>query len=295
MTTELSRILQSVADYATVFVQDSRHLAQDAYLIAIYRGDVRRKGTPIPVEAMLMTSPVIHGCDLDRYVGADLARTLQLSSEGSQHLVALTPGQVMRIDGLLGEQIERELRDVFLNPEWQKLIETKQLFEDMMETRRERREVIPQAWIDKLGHINAQLNAGQGDPGALYSAIVEGHPQFDGAPVLRNLIPIKVSSTAEAERKLFAAQDLYTQMLEARAKAEYAMQHGKSTAVRRKGEEALRQFDNEGVTAEAVEILRNVTLVELQRLAREAEARFGPAETVETNAAKLRKSASMGM
>lgn len=277
MSTTPSPILKAVAEQATVFVQDSRHLANDAYLISIYRGDVRRKGAVIPVESILLTSPVIYGMDLARYVGDELAGLLRRSSEGGQHLAALTPEQVLKIEGFLVEQIERELATAFENPEWRKLVDMKQLIEDMIETRKERSEAIPQAWVDKLAGIKAQLRSETTTGDALYSNEVEGHPMVDGAPMLRNLIPIKVSSADEALRKLYAAQDLYGEMLGARARAEHAQGVARTAAEKRSATATLKDLDNRGVTAEAVDTLRNVTLVELQRLAREAEVRFGPA------------------
>ena len=102
---------------------------------------------------------------------------------------------------------------------------------------------------------------------------------FDGSPMLRNLIPIKVTSLADAERKLFAAQDLYSKLSGDRAKAKYALSIAKTAQQKKDAQKALHDLNNSGATEDAVDTMRQETLPELQRLVNAAEDKFGSAKT----------------
>lgn len=162
----------------------------------------------------------------------------------------------------------------------EKLKAKRELIADMIETKRSNREKVPAAWETQLAGIDAQLR-GEIDASAIYSLVVDGHPMFDGPPILRNLIPIKVTNSAEAERKLFAAQTLEAKLLGERSKAKHALSIAKTANQKNIAKKALQELDNSGITDDALETLRNVTLPELLRLSKAADERFGttPAET----------------
>jgi hypothetical protein len=158
--------------------------------------------------------------------------------------------------------------------EKQKLLDKKQLYSDMMETKAANGEKIPEQWKVSLSEIEAKLR-GDSVGEHVFSLVVEGHPMFDGFPILRNLVPIKVASFSEAERKLFSAQDLYSKIAGERAKAAHAKAIAKTVAQKKAAIAAMQKLDNNGATEDAVETLRSVTIPELQRIAKEAEQKFG--------------------
>ena len=158
--------------------------------------------------------------------------------------------------------------------EKQKLLDKKQLYSDMMETKAANGEKIPEQWKVSLSEIDAKLR-GDSVGEHVFSLVVEGHPMFDGFPILRNLVPIKVDSFSEAERKLFSAQDLYSKIAGERAKAAHAKAIAKTVAQKKAAIAAMQKLDNNGATEDAVETLRSVTIPELQRIAKEAEQKFG--------------------
>ena len=144
----------------------------------------------------------------------------------------------------------------------------------MMETKAANGEKIPEQWKVSLSEIDAKLR-GDSVGEHVFSLVVEGHPMFDGFPILRNLVPIKVDSFSEAERKLFSAQDLYSKIAGERAKAAHAKAIAKTVAQKKAAIAAMQKLDNNGATEDAVETLRSVTIPELQRIAKEAEQKFG--------------------
>lgn len=116
----------------------------------------------------------------------------------------------------------------------QALEEKRQTILDMIETKKERREPIPEGWIEKLTEISAQLRGEKVDREEIYSMEVAGHPMFDGPPVLRNLIPIKVKNAEAAQRALDRALELERQVLTEFSGAKYALQSAKTAAQKKR-------------------------------------------------------------
>jgi hypothetical protein len=159
----------------------------------------------------------------------------------------------------------------------QSLEEQRQMIIDMIATKKENREAIPEAWIKRLAELTAQLRGDVADDDSIYSLEVEGHPMFDGPPVLRNLIPIKVSSVADAQRKL----DQALKLERAAATDFYAARHAvaiATSAARKKAAQArLAMLTNQGWDEDVLKTLRDITIAELSRLLDAAVAKWGGA------------------
>lgn len=148
----------------------------------------------------------------------------------------------------------------------QALEEKRQTILDMIETKKERREPIPEGWIDKLTEISAQLRGEKVDREEIYSMEVAGHPMFDGPPVLRNLIPIKVKNAEAAQRALDRALELEKQVATEFYGARYALQSAKNAAAKKAAQARIKKLTDQGWDDDALKTLREETIEELSRL-----------------------------
>ena len=153
----------------------------------------------------------------------------------------------------------------------------RQMVEDMIATKRANREAVSDAWVKRLADLSAQQRGEKADDGAVYSLEVEGHPLYDGRPVLRNLVPIKVSSVADAQRKLDNALDLERKVATEFYGAQQAMRAAKTAAQKKAAQARLTALNNQGWDADSLKALRATTIGELSRLLDTATERFGAA------------------
>ncbi|HPL80399.1 MAG TPA: hypothetical protein PKY40_15415, partial [Burkholderiaceae bacterium] len=147
----------------------------------------------------------------------------------------------------------------------------------MIATKRANREVVPDAWVKRLADLSAQQRGEKADDGAVYSLEVEGHPMYDGRPVLRNLVPIKVSSVADAQRKLDNANTLEGKVAKEFYAAQYDLKQAKTAAQKKAAKARLDKLNNQGWDEDALKALRDTTIAELSRLVDAAQEKFGAA------------------
>jgi len=159
----------------------------------------------------------------------------------------------------------------------QELQDARQMVEDMIATKRANREVVPDAWVKRLADLSAQQRGEKADDGAVYSLEVEGHPMYDGRPVLRNLVPIKVSSVADAQRKLDNANTLEGKVAKEFYAAQYDLKQAKTAAQKKAAKARLDKLNNQGWDEDALKALRDTTIAELSRLVDAAQEKFGAA------------------
>jgi len=146
------------------------------------------------------------------------------------------------------------------------LEEKRQMVADMIETKKANREAVPEAWIKKLADLSAQLRGETISEGETYSMEVAGHPLFDGPPVLRNLIPIKVKDSDAAQRALDRALDLEKQFATEFYGAKQALKSARTAAEKKAAQARIKKLNDQGWDEDALQTLRNETIQELSRL-----------------------------
>lgn len=146
------------------------------------------------------------------------------------------------------------------------LEEKRQMIADMIETKKANREPVPEAWIKRLADLSAQLRGETISEGETYSMEVAGHPLFDGPPVLRNLIPIKVKDSDAAQRALDRALDLEKQFATEFYGARQALSVAKTAAQKKAAQARIKKLNDQGWDEDALKTLRNETIQELSRL-----------------------------
>jgi uncharacterized protein len=146
------------------------------------------------------------------------------------------------------------------------LEEKRQMVADMIETKKANREAVPEAWIKRLADLSAQLRGETISEGETYSMEVAGHPLFDGPPVLRNLIPIKVKDSDSAQRALDRALDLEKQFATEFYGAKQALKSAKTAAEKKAAQARIKKLNDQGWDEDALQTLRNETIQELSRL-----------------------------
>ena len=149
----------------------------------------------------------------------------------------------------------------------------REMLQDAIVSAKENRKPYQQ-YVDRLS-IAKQIDEGVPvDATAIFSNAVEGHPENNNYPLLRNLVPISVRSLAEIERKINFANDLYADANSKLSKAEYAFKIAKTPKEKRDANVNIKKLESEFINREAVDALRNETLPELNRLYKLAEERF---------------------
>lgn len=148
----------------------------------------------------------------------------------------------------------------------QALEEKRQMVADMIETKKANREAVPEAWIKRLADLSAQLRGETISDGETYSMEVAGHPLFDGPPVLRNLIPIKVKDSDAAQRALDRALDLEKQFATEFYGANQALKSARTAAEKKSAQTRIKKLNDQGWDEDALKTLRNETIQELSRL-----------------------------
>ncbi len=148
----------------------------------------------------------------------------------------------------------------------QALEDQRQSITDMIETKKENRQPIPEGWIKRLAEISAQLRGETVEPGVTYSREVAGHPLFDGPPVLRNLIPIKVANSEAAQKALDRALDLEKKFATEFYSARQALKSARTAAEKKAAQERVKKLNDQGWDEDALKTLREETIEELSRL-----------------------------
>jgi len=146
------------------------------------------------------------------------------------------------------------------------LEEKRQMIADMIETKKANREAVPEAWVKKLADVTAQLRGETIEEDVTYSMEVPGHPLFDGPPVLRNLVPIKVKDSAAAQRALDRALDLEKEVATEFYSARQALSVAKTAAQKKAAQARVKKLNDQGWDEDALKTLRTETIGELSRL-----------------------------
>jgi hypothetical protein len=146
------------------------------------------------------------------------------------------------------------------------LEEKRQMIVDMIETKKANREAVPEAWIKKLADLSAQLRGETIEEDVTYSMEVPGHPLFDGPPVLRNLVPIKVKDSVAAQRALDRALDLEKEVATEFYSARQALSVAKTAAQKKAAQARVKKLNDQGWDEDALKTLRDETIGELSRL-----------------------------
>lgn len=154
----------------------------------------------------------------------------------------------------------------------QGLEEKRQMVADMIATKKANREVVPDAWVKRMADLSAQLRGETANEGATYSLEVAGHPMYDGPPVLRNLIPIKVKTAADAQKALDRALDLERKAAAEFYGAQQALKVAKTAAEKKAAQARVTKMNNQGWDADTLKTLRDETIAELSRLVDAAPA-----------------------
>ncbi|MDI9583218.1 MAG: hypothetical protein QM473_03285, partial [Acidobacteriota bacterium] len=154
----------------------------------------------------------------------------------------------------------------------QGLEEKRQMVADMIATKKANREAVPDAWVKRMADLSAQLRGETAAEGATYSLEVAGHPMYDGPPVLRNLIPIKVKTAADAQKALDRALDLERKAAAEFYGAQQALKVAKTAAEKKAAQARVTKMNNQGWDADTLKTLRDETIAELSRLADAAPA-----------------------
>jgi hypothetical protein len=146
------------------------------------------------------------------------------------------------------------------------LEEKRQMIADMIETKKANREPVPEAWVKNLADVTAQLRGETIEEDVTYSMEVPGHPLFDGPPVLRNLVPIKVKDSAAAQRALDRALDLEKEVATEFYSARQALSVAKTAAQKKAAQARVKKLNDQGWDEDALKTLRTETIGELSRL-----------------------------
>lgn len=154
----------------------------------------------------------------------------------------------------------------------QGLEEKRQMVADMIATKKANREAVPDAWVKRMADLSAQLRGETAAEGATYSLEVAGHPMYDGPPVLRNLIPIKVKTAADAQKALDRALDLERKAAAEFYGAQQALKVAKTAAEEKAAQARVTKMNNQGWDADTLKTLRDETIAELSRLVDAAPA-----------------------
>jgi hypothetical protein len=165
------------------------------------------------------------------------------------------------------------------------LEEKRQMIADMIETKKANREAVPEAWVKKLADVTAQLRGETIEEDVTYSMEVPGNPLFDGPPVLRNLVPIKVKDSAAAQRALDRALDLEKEVATEFYSARQALSVAKTAAQKKAAQARVKKLNDQGWDEDALKTLRTETIGELSRLV-DVTQKAPAAPTVETAAPK---------
>jgi hypothetical protein len=165
------------------------------------------------------------------------------------------------------------------------LEEKRQMIADMIETKKANREAVPEAWVKKLADVTAQLRGETIEEDVTYSMEVPGHPLFDGPPVLRNLVPIKVKDSAAAQRALDRALDLEKEVATEFYSARQALSVAKTAAQKKAAQARVKKLNDQGWDEDALKTLRTETIGELSRLV-DVTQKATAAPTVEAAAPK---------
>jgi hypothetical protein len=154
----------------------------------------------------------------------------------------------------------------------QGLEEKRQMVADMIATKKANREAVPDAWVKRMADLSAQLRGETAAEGATYSLEVAGHPMYDGPQVLRNLIPIKVKTAADAQNALDRALDLERKAAAEFYGAQQALKVAKTAAEKKAAQARVTKMNNQGWDADTLKTLRDETIAELSRLVDAAPA-----------------------
>lgn len=158
------------------------------------------------------------------------------------------------------------------------LAERLTMFDDAISTKRANGEKAPQEWLDKRAAL-ADIMRGEMPQEGIASNPVFGHPQATsvGGGKYSNLIPIRATSLEQVERFLERFEKVYSELAREVATAEYKAKQAKGQTKADKEARAYVQSTDFTDKQALVELMRDETRPELNRLLREAE-KYGKKE-----------------
>lgn len=146
------------------------------------------------------------------------------------------------------------------------------MFEDAISTKKAKDEKVPQEWLDKRAAL-ADIIRGEMPQDGVASNLVFGHPQATsvGSGKYSNLIPIRTRNVASVERAIERFEKIYNPLAQEVAMAEYKAKQAKGSS---KAAKDAREYVKSAEFTDKqslVEMLRDETRPELNRLLSEVE------------------------
>lgn len=142
----------------------------------------------------------------------------------------------------------------------------KQMYLDVIDTKKANGKEVPQEWLNRLQQINDILSGDKPTEG-IATNLVFGHPQATNFPKYAHLVPIKVKDKETVERYIDRAQKEYDKLSKKLGKQEAIVKgYIKAPwAAKRKAKQFLNSMEYTELSTYR-DLLRDETLKELNRV-----------------------------